>query len=114
MLIDYKIVSLVHVGRHVSVRVRIYRGAISLVVSSSVFESLPSSQYVRNVVLRDRTFEYDLTRDMTTDEVLRKAQFLLNKRLSDWAFANGHVVILEEQDTTGYETPSNETEYASA
>jgi len=110
MLIDYKISNVSHEGQHTKARVRIFRGGFTDINN---FDGATTNQYVRAALLRDRMFEFDLPTQLTIAETLVKVAFIFNKRLQDWATLNGHTIITEEQDISGYEAPLNETEYAS-
>lgn len=105
-LLDYKIVGFSHKGRHVKVSIRVYRGA----VTSEQEGAENVTRYRRIEKVRERTFEYDVPRDMTRDEFVRKVRAHLNQRIVTWAGANGHTVITEERDTSEYEPVDNETE----
>jgi hypothetical protein len=109
-LIDYKIVRFSHEGRHVVATVRVYRGAITTEQEPTPTGLQDVTRYRRILKVRERTFEYDVPRDMTREEFLVKARAYLNQKLLDWAATNGHTVITEQQDTTGNEPMLNETE----
>ena len=110
-LLDYKIVNYSHEGRHVSATVRVYRGAYQNVTEPiGNGETKTTNRYVRAAKVRERTFEYDVPRDMTRSEFITKVRAHLNKKLMEWAAANGHTVITEQQDVTAYEAGLNETE----
>jgi fructose-specific component phosphotransferase system IIB-like protein len=60
-------------------------------------------------MIAERTFTYDVPRDMTREEFLTKARAYLNNKLLTYAQKNGHTVITEQQDTSELESVSNET-----
>lgn len=68
------------------------------------------NQYVRIAKVAERSYEYDVPRDMTREEFLVKARALLNQRLLTFAQANGHTVITQQQDTTDFEPVNNESQ----
>jgi hypothetical protein len=110
--LDYKIVSYSHEGRHVTANVRVYRGAITTEdeMNQQTLVLEPVTRYRRIAVVRERTFEYDVPRDMTRQEFVTKVRGYLNKKLGDFASANGHTVITDQQDVSDYEQGINETE----
>lgn len=111
-LIDYKIVRFSHDKRHVSVTVRLYRGAVEDVLQVTPENPNGSlvSTYVRKAKVAERTFEYDVPTNMSKQEFLTKARSFLNKKLNDFANTNGHTVITPQQDVSAYEAPLNERE----
>lgn len=111
-LLDYKIVSFSHVNRHVVVKVRVYRGTVGAETefNSITHQNESITRYRRAAKVREFTLTYDVPRDMTREEFIQKARAYLNKRLLDYAAANGHTVITEQQDITGLEEVSNPIE----
>lgn len=109
-LLDYKITRLSHEGRHVTADVRVYRGAITTEQEEVNRELVDVTRYRRIATVRERTFEYDVPRDMTREEFLTKVRAYLNNKLLTYAAANGHTVITEQQDIADYEPVVNEVE----
>ena len=109
-LLDYKITNFSQSGRHVSANVRIFRGSMQNVTTTNIVtgESTTVNRYVRTAPVALRHFEADVPRDMTRAEFETKVRAFLNKKLLDYASANGHTVIGEEQDLNDYEALSNE------
>lgn len=108
-LLDYKIVRFSHEGRHVIATVRVYRGAITTEQELVDGTLQDVTRYRRIATVRERTFEYDVPQDMSKEDFLRKGRAHLNKKLLDFASANGHTVITQQQDTTDLEAVTNET-----
>lgn len=109
-LIDYKIVKLQRDGRHVIAIVRLYRGAMQDVNERGAQgTTVIVNRYVRIAPIVERTFEYDLLRDMSQEEFMKKAEYFLNKKLIDFASARGHTIISGQEVVTGLEAVSNET-----
>ena len=110
-LIDYKIVRIQRENRHIEIVVRLYRGSVTTQdeLVGMQFVSTPITRYRRTAVVAQRKFTYDIPRDMTKEEFFVKARTYLNKKLLDYAAANGHTVIDEEQDITDLEPVANET-----
>jgi hypothetical protein len=109
-LIDYKIVQFSHEGRHVKIKARIYRGAVTTEQEEVERELVDVTRYRRNAMVRERVFEYDVPRDMTRQEFITKVRAYLNSKLIQFAQANGHTVIDEQQDISELESVVNETE----
>lgn len=111
-LLDYKIVDFSHDKRHVKATVRVYRGAVTTQTEQDIINDTTQdvTRYRRIAKVAERTFEYDVPRDMTKQEFLRKARAWLNKKIQDFATANGHTVITEQLDLTDYEPMLNEKE----
>ena len=114
-LLDYKISNFSRDGRHVKALVTVSRGSFQDVVEPVTPPSVTGgtttvSRYVRIAKVRERIFEADVPRDMTAGEFFRKVRAHLNKKLLDWASANGHTVITAQQDISEYEPFSNEKE----
>lgn len=108
-LLDYKIVRFSHEGRHVDATVRVYRGAITTQDEETSTGLQSVTRYRRIATVAERTFSYDVPRDMTREEFLTKARAYLNNKLLTYATAHGHTVISEQQDITDLESVSNET-----
>lgn len=108
-LLDYKIVRLSHDKRHVDATVRVYRGAITTQNETINGEVQSVTRYRRIATVAERTFSYDIPRDMTREEFLQKGRSYLNNKLLNYATANGHTVITEQQDISELEGVSNET-----
>ena len=110
-LLDYKITRFSHEGRHVEVDVRVYRGAVT--TENQTVDAFgtqePVTRYRRIATVAERTFSYDVPRDMTREEFLQKGRAWLNNKLLNYAQANGHTVITEQQDLSDLEAVSNET-----
>lgn len=107
-LIDYKIVRFSHEGRHVSALVRLYRGAMQDVEEPMVGGGTQTvNRYVRIALVAQRTYEYDVPRDMSREEFIVKARAYLNNKLMAFAESNGHTVIPPQQDTAGLEVFAN-------
>lgn len=110
-LLDYKIVRFSHEGRHVDATVRVYRGAVTTEdeLTGISRELAPVTRYRRNAMVAERTFSYDVPRNMTREEFLQKARAYLNNKLLNYATAHGHTVIIEQQDITDLEEVTNDT-----
>jgi hypothetical protein len=109
-LLDYKLVRFSHDKRHVTATLRVYRGAVTTEDERNINgEMVPVTRYRRIATVAERTFEYDVPRDMTRNEFITKARAYFNNKLLTFAQNNGHTVITEQQDTTDLEAVSNET-----
>lgn len=109
-LIDYKIRNVSRAGRRVSVSLSVFRGSMQdVTVTDPKGVQTIENQYVRTAKVVDRTYTFDITRDMTVGEFLGKIFAYLNDKLVKFAETNGHTVITKQQDTAGMESVSNET-----
>lgn len=110
-LLDYKIVKFTHEGRHVDVTVRVYRGAVTTEDEKDIVDGsmVPVTRYRRIAKVAERDFSYDVPRDMTKAKFLQKARAYFNNKLLNYATANGHTVIGQQQDITDLEAVDNET-----
>lgn len=109
-LLDYKIVNISHDKRHISAKIRVYRGAITTEQEEVAREMVDVTRYRRIAKVREFHLEYDVPRDMTRKEFLQKARAYLNNKLLAYAQANGHTVITEQHDISDYEPVLNEVE----
>lgn len=109
-LLDYKITRLSHEGRHVTVTIRVYRGSIGTESESGNGVPTDVTRYRRIALVRERTLDFDVPRDMSANEFARKTRGVLNRRIIDWADLNGHTIISQQQDLTDYEPVLNESE----
>lgn len=109
-ILDYKIVDFSHDKRHVKATVRLYTGEVTTEPETFEDTTQDVTRYRRTAKVAEKTYEYDVPRDMTKEEFLRKGRAYLNKKLQDYATANGHTVIDEQLDLTDFEdfdTPEN-------
>lgn len=110
-LLDYKIVRFSHDKRHVVATVRVYRGAVTTENETvgPMGEQGPVTRYRRTAMLAERTFEYDVPRDMTRAEFIEKARAYINNKLLAYATKNAHTVITDQRDVSKLEAVANET-----
>jgi hypothetical protein len=109
-LLDYKIVRYSHEGRHVSADVRVYRGSVTTEQEYFDGQMVDITRYRRIAKVREFHLEYDVPRDMTRTEFFTNVRGYLNKKLVNYAAANGHTVITPQQDVADYEAGVNEVE----
>ncbi len=110
-LLDYKIIRYSHNGRHVSADVRVYRGRMKDETHTNLDGStFTTERYMRIAKVRTFHLEYDVPKDMTREEFVRKVRAYLNNKLLTYAQKNGHTVISQQQDVSEYEDVVNESE----
>jgi hypothetical protein len=108
-LLDYKIVNFSHTGRHVTATVRVYRGAVTTEQEEVMGVVQDVTRYRRIARVLERVYTYDVPSEWSREQFLVKARAYLNKKLADYATANGHTVITEQTDIADLEVVDNET-----
>lgn len=109
-IIDYKIKNFSHLRRNVKVVISVFRGTYQNITYTDpiTFQQVTANNvYVRVAKVRDFTFEYEVTRDMTRAEFIEKARAYLNEKIVDFATRNGHTVINQQTSVVGLEPVIN-------